>query len=169
MPHTDGPDSTFCNSQAVASEINPFFIKELYREIHCTLVSHRGECFRWQHGSPSRLPAPSLGVISDHSPAANVDQPLPSLLDLLHPSFRPHPFVPSWPHISALKHPCPDALVWISSSGWPQPPLLYTVVEYLPSAHRRCSVKRHRSCLCLRNVNLNWRCVSFPNINTEIA
>lgn len=68
----------------------------------------------------STLPTPPSGVISDHPPAAHINQLLPSLLDLLDLCVSPHP---SWPRISAPKHqltallPRCDALFQISISG----------------------------------------------------
>lgn len=65
--------------------------------------------------------------------------------------------------------PSPFVLLWTSISGWPQPSLLSTVLEYLPSSQGSHSVKQYQSCSRLRNVNLHWKCVSFANINPEIA
>lgn len=154
-------NSVFCYSEAVGSEISPLYRgPRKPRAVNLFLHDTHSEALL----SPPDL-KPCLGMTLDHPPTAGIHGCCPSPLNL--PGFLRQP------HISALKplfpNPCPFVLLGISSTGWPQLSPLYPVLEYLPSSPRSCSVKQHRSCSRLGNVHLHWRCVSFPNRNTEIA
>lgn len=107
MPHTDEADCTFWNSETVVSEINPLFIKELYVEMHCTLVSQSGGVLPvvTRLSPPERQPLPWTPSCCSHLPASAL-APGPSV------PFLPSSVGPTFQLWITSSQPLPQCPIW---------------------------------------------------------